>query len=103
MSLIAYSRFRRQGLRKAWSFAGMTGWAVEVGTAIVAILILLAVVGWIDASAVENDRLAAMAKKEQARADNHERAWLSCLNRGAVYVDGKAHLCQLADLKISNK
>lgn len=75
----------------------------DVAFGITVLFLALLIVGWVEATVEETDRLAAKAQAHQQRADASENAWLSCLNRNAVYINGQAHLCQLTDLKISQR
>lgn len=73
----------------------------DVAFGITVLFLTLLLVGWVETTVEEADRLAAKVQDNQQRADASENAWLSCLNRNAVYVNGHAHLCQLTDLKIN--
>lgn len=100
--MIIYSKYCRAAeLHRSEQPAGEHTADVVFGVAILVAALLLA--GWVESTVEEADRLAAKAQAHQQRADASENAWLSCLNRNAVYVNGQAHLCQLTDLKISQR
>lgn len=97
MSITLYSRYRRQGLRRAWEFAGMAEWCRNVGLYLVAFVVALGLVAWIDAQAEAADRAELARTKAERTAAHQESVWLSCLNHKGVYLNGRLHLCSLAD------
>lgn len=101
MSITAYSRFRRQNLRRAWHFSGMTEWCLNVGLYILAFVAILAFLGWADSKAAAEDAAYAAQKHAERMAEHAEQTILSCLNHKGVWVDGSMHTCSLADTRLS--
>lgn len=91
MSITLYSKYRRQGLRKAWEFSGMTQTVVHGATVALAALIVLAVLGMIDD--YNEAHASVAASQEQAR--NVELAFVSCLNHKGLYINGEVVVCEL--------
>lgn len=95
-----YREYRRQGLRRAWSLAGMwpVAWgAVKVmllGMAIVAALMFAARQAQAIQDAAEN-RVAARLSSQEGEIDALRRIVAACVGdpEGAVYIGGELHLC----------
>lgn len=91
MSISLYSKYRRQGLRKAWEFSGMTQTLVHGATVALAALIVLAVLGMID----DYNEAHAYAKEANNKAEQVELAMVSCLNHKGIYINGELVVCEL--------
>lgn len=101
MSITAYSKYRRQGLRRAWHFAQMTEWTLNVGLYIAAFFAALLFVQWVSDKAIAEDMALEAKHKAERKQEHAEATWLSCLNNKGVYVDGKLHICTLANTHLS--
>ena len=97
MSITLYSRFRRQNLRRAWHFSGMTEWCASVGKYIAAFIACLLFAQFITDRAIAEDEALAAKHRAERMAEQAESTWLSCLNNRGVYLDGKLHTCTLAN------
>lgn len=98
--MIIHSKYRRA---VAQNREPKVNRSADVAFGIAMLVLALVFAGWVDATVEEADLRAAQASADRQRADASENAWLSCLNRNVVYVNGQAHLCQLTDLKISQR
>lgn len=103
MSITAYSKFRRQNLRRAWHFASMTEWCRNVGLYIVAFFAALLFVQWISDKAIAEDNAVAAKHRAERAAEKQEAAWLSCLNHKGVFINGSLHTCSLADTRFTKE
>lgn len=103
MSITLYSKFRRQGLRRAWHFAQMTEWTLNVGLYIVAFFAALLFVQWISDKAIAEDMALEAKHRAELKQEHAEATWLSCLNHKGVYVDGRLHTCSLADTRFTQE
>lgn len=97
MSITAYSKYRRLKLRAAWELAGMAVWCKEVGMYILAFVASLLVVQIIADKAIAEDEAYAA----QQKTAHIEQTWLSCLNHKGVYIDGRLHICNVADTHLA--
>lgn len=98
---IIYSKYCRAARMR--SEQPETSNTADVVFGITVLFLALLLVSWVEATVEETDRLAAKASAHQQRADASELAWLSCLNKNVIFVNGQAHLCQLTDLQISQR
>jgi len=101
MSITLYSKFRRQNLRRAWDFAGMTEWCVNVGLSIILFLAAIILVQYVADKAIAADDAEHKAKAESRKVAKLEETWLSCLNNKGIYLDGKLHTCSLANTHLA--
>lgn len=97
MSITLYSKFRRQNLRRAWEYAHMTKWCVDVAGKLLIWIAALLLVQYITDRAIAEDLAIEAKHKAERKQAQAEQTWLSCLNHKGVYVDGKLHTCTLAD------
>lgn len=67
MSLILWSRYRRQGLRKAWRLAGMNQTVAYVAAGLFSLFSAYAFVAWFESSMEDAERIGW-----QAGADHRE-------------------------------
>ena len=67
MSITLYSKFRRQNLRRAWDFAGMTEWCVNVGLSIILFLAAIILVQYVADKAIAADDAEHKAKAESRK------------------------------------
>lgn len=103
MSITLYSKYRRQGLRRAWHFAQMTEWTLDIGLKIAAFFVALLFVQWISDKAIAEDTALEAKHRAEQQKDHAEATWLSCLNHKGVYVDGRLHTCSLADTRLTQE
>lgn len=101
MSIALYSKYRRQGLRRAWHLAGMREWCANVGGYLLAFIAALLFVQWVSDQAIAEDAAYAARQKAEQRAAKAEATWLSCLNHKGVWIDGRLHTCTLADTHLA--
>lgn len=97
MSITLYSKYRRQQLRNAWSFAGMSEWCRNIGAGLAAFIAALVFVQWIDdemSRAEAAERIAEHWKREHAGL---ESVVLACLNGRGIWIGDKLNLCSIAD------
>ncbi len=97
MSITLYSRYRRLKFAKAWEFAGMTQWCVDVAAKLALWIAALILVQYVTDRAIAEDLAIEAKHKAERKQAQAEQTWLSCLNHKGVYVDGKLHTCTLAD------
>lgn len=97
MSITLYSKFRRQNLRRAWHFAGMTEWCRNVGLYVAGFIAALLFVQWVSDRAIAEDEALAAKHRAERRAEHQEAVWLSCLNNKGVWINDRLHICSLAD------
>lgn len=103
MSITAYSRFRRQNLRRAWHFAGMTEWCANVGKYIAAFIACLLFVQYVTDRAIAEDVAMEAKHRAERMADQAESTWLSCLNSKGVWINDRLHTCSLADTHLTRE
>lgn len=65
MSLILWSRYRRQGLRKAWSLSGMTQTVAYVAAGLLALFVAYAFVSWFESSMEDAELIGRQAGAER--------------------------------------
>lgn len=103
MSITLYSKYRRQKLARAWEFANMTQWCVDVAGKLLIWIAALLLVQYITDRAIAED-VALEAKNRAERKQEHaEATWLSCLNNKGVWIDGRLHTCNLADTRLTQE
>lgn len=100
MSLRAYLEYRRQGIGKAWAYAGMTAWCWKAGLRAALCVAALSAYTWASALQTGRDEFSKAARVHAARADHLQAVWLSCLNNKSVWLDGELHLCTLDNTKL---
>jgi hypothetical protein len=100
MSITLYSKFRRQNLRRAWDFAGMTEWCVNVGLSIILFLAAIILVQYVADKAIAADDAEHKAKSESRKVAKLEETWLSCLNNKGLWINDRLHICSVADTHI---
>ena len=103
MSITLYSKFRRQKLTKAWEYAGMTQWCVDVAGKLLIWIAALLLVQYITDRAIAED-VALEAKHRAERKQEHaEATWLSCLNNRGVWINDRLHTCSLGDTHLTRE
>lgn len=96
-----YREYRRQGLRRAWSIAGMgsVAWAVArvmlLGMAFTASVAFLASQAQAIQSTADN-RVAARLANQAGEIDALRRIVAACLGDrdGTLFIGGELHLCR---------
>lgn len=101
MSITLYSKYRRQQLRNAWSFAGMSEWCQNVGLWILGFIAALALVTYIEDALERAEQAERSAKHHQHKSDHLENVILSCLNGRGVWLDDRLNLCNVADTHLT--
>ena len=101
MSITLYSKYRRQSYKRAWHFAGMTEWCLNVGLYIAAFFAALLFVQWVSDKAIAEDMALEAKHRAEQKQEQAEATWLSCLNHKGVFVDGELHTCSLANTRFA--
>jgi len=99
VSITAYSKYRRQGLRRAWHFAQMTEWTLDIGLKIAVFFAALLFVQWVSDKAIAEDMALEAKHRAEQQKDHAEATWLSCLNHKGVWIGDSLHTCRLEDTK----
>lgn len=96
-----YREYRRQGLRRAWSYAGMSpvAWSVAKYVAAGALSIAAAVLASHQAEAINlaaDNRVAAKVATQAGEIEQLRRLLAACLGdkEGAIFIGGELHLCR---------
>ena len=96
-----YHEYRRQGLRSAWSLAGMVpvAWSVAkyLGAVVLAVSIAIAMSKKADAiSEAADNRVAAGLSTQAGEIEQLRLLLAACLGdrEGAIWIGGELHLCK---------
>ncbi len=103
MSITLYSKFRRQRLAKAWEYAHMTKWCVDVAGKLLVWVAALILVQYVTDRAIAEDVALEAKHRAERMADQAESTWLSCLNSKGVWINDRLHTCSLADTHLTRE
>lgn len=85
MSLILFSRYRRQGLRKAWSLAGMNNTVAYIAAGLFSLFSVYAFVAWFESSMEDAERIGWQAGADhRERLERDVKALAHAMNGGAI-------------------
>ncbi len=103
MSITLYSKFRRQRLAKAWEYANMTKWCVDVAGKLLLWIAALILVQYVTDRAIAEDLAIEAKHKAERKQAQAEQTWLSCLNHKGIWLDGRLHTCSLGDTHLTRE